>query len=71
MIAQSKAAPTFDNTIAAMERSGQLLDRAGSAFGAVTGANTNDTLQAAETALAPNAPRTATPSASIRNSSSA
>ena len=47
------AAPTFDNTIAALERSGRLLDRAGSAFSAVSGANTNDTLQAAQAALAP------------------
>lgn len=52
-IANSKAAPTFENTITAMERSGQLLDRASSAFGGVTGANTNDTLQAAQAALAP------------------
>ncbi|WP_174279228.1 M3 family metallopeptidase [Sphingomonas bacterium] len=47
------AAPTFDNTIAAMERSGRLLARANLAFSAVTGANTDDALQAAETALAP------------------
>ncbi|TPG15725.1 M3 family peptidase [Sphingomonas oligophenolica] len=49
----TKAAPTFDNTIAALERSGRMLDRANNAFSAVTGANTNDTLQAAEKALAP------------------
>jgi|CoawatStandDraft_6_1074263.scaffolds.fasta_scaffold03996_2 peptidyl-dipeptidase Dcp len=47
------AAPTFANTIAALEKSGRLLERASNAFSAVTGANTNDTLQAAETALAP------------------
>ena len=52
-IADNRAAPTFENTIVAMERSGQLLDRASAAFGSVTGANTNDTLQAAQTALAP------------------
>ncbi len=52
-IADNTAAPTFDNTIVAMERSGQLLERAGNAFNGVTGANTNDTLQAAEAALAP------------------
>jgi peptidyl-dipeptidase Dcp len=46
-------APTFDNTITALERSGRLLARASRAFNAVSGANTNDTLQAAETALAP------------------
>jgi len=52
-IADDPAAPTFDNTIAALERSGRLLDRAGAAFGGVTGADTDDTLQAAQTALAP------------------
>ena len=42
-IADNPAAPTFDNTIVAMEKSGQLLDRATSAFYGVTGANTNPT----------------------------
>ncbi|MDQ2893617.1 MAG: M3 family metallopeptidase [Pseudomonadota bacterium] len=49
----NRAAPTFDNTIAALERSGRMLDRANNAFNAVVGANTNDTLQAAQSALAP------------------
>ena len=31
-IANNKAAPTFENTIVAMERSGQLLDRVQSVF---------------------------------------
>ncbi|MEO8455078.1 MAG: dipeptidyl carboxypeptidase II, partial [Sphingomicrobium sp.] len=53
MIANQKATPTFDNTVVAMERSGLLLERAGLAFGAVNGANTNDTLQAADTKTAP------------------
>lgn len=52
-IADDPAAPTFDNTIVPLERSGRLLSRAMAAFGSVTGANTNDTLQAAQTALAP------------------
>jgi peptidyl-dipeptidase Dcp len=52
-ITADRAAPTFDNTIAALERSGRLLERAGLAFGAVAGANIDDTLQAAQTALAP------------------
>jgi len=52
-IADNPAAPTFDNTITALERSGQLLGRASRAFGGVTGANTNDALQAAQSALAP------------------
>src|SRR5207248_11220901 len=45
-IANQKAAPTFDNTVVQMERSGLLLERANLAFSAVNGANTNDTLQA-------------------------
>src|SRR5436305_501694 len=52
-IANQKAAPTFDNTVAAMERSGLLLERANLAFSAVNGANTNDTLQATDTKTAP------------------
>ena len=43
-IANNKAAPTFDNTIGAMERSGRLLDRATSTFFGVVQANTNPTL---------------------------
>src|SRR4051812_42984935 len=47
-IANNPAAPTFDNTVAAMERSGLLLERTGLAFSAVNGANTNDVLQATD-----------------------
>jgi peptidyl-dipeptidase Dcp len=52
-IAENPAAPTFENTLVAMEKSGALLDRATQAFNGVTGANTNPTLQAAKSALAP------------------
>src|SRR5437764_4550578 len=52
-IANQTAAPTFDNTVVAMERSGLLLERANLAFNAVNGANTNDTLQATDTNTAP------------------
>ena len=52
-IANQKAAPTFDNTMTAMERSGLLLERTQYAFSAVSGANTNDTLQAVDTKTAP------------------
>ncbi|WP_313177029.1 M3 family metallopeptidase [Massilia sp.] len=52
-IANNKAAPTFENTIVAMERSGRLLDRVGSAFGTLQGSYTNDTLQALAKELAP------------------
>jgi len=52
-IADNPEAPTFENTIVAMEKSGRLLERAASAFFGVTGANTNDTLQNVRTIEAP------------------
>ena len=52
-IANDPAAPTFDNTLVAMERSGQLLTRAMSAFNLITGANTNPDLQHLQEVLAP------------------
>jgi peptidyl-dipeptidase Dcp len=52
-IANNPAPPTFNNTLVALERSGALLERAGLAFNAVNGANTNDTLQATDTKTAP------------------
>ena len=52
-IANQSATPTFENTIVAMERSGELLERANLAFSAVNGANTNDVLQATDTKTAP------------------
>ncbi|HYX46389.1 MAG TPA: M3 family metallopeptidase [Sphingomicrobium sp.] len=52
-IANNPAPPNFANTVVAMERSGALLERAGLAFNAVNGANTNDTLQATDTKTAP------------------
>jgi peptidyl-dipeptidase Dcp len=52
-IADSPAPPTFENTLVAMEKTGQLLQRARAAFGAVTGANTNPVLQKVRTEMAP------------------
>ena len=52
-IANNKAAPTFENTIVAMERSGQLLNRVGVVFGTLNGSYTNPTLQALDKQLAP------------------
>ncbi len=43
-IANSAEPATFENTILAMERTGQLLSRAVSVFGNLTSANTNDAL---------------------------
>jgi peptidyl-dipeptidase Dcp len=52
-IADNPAAPTFENTLVAMEKNGQLLQRAMAAFGAVTGADTNPLLQKVRTEEAP------------------
>lgn len=52
-IANDTATPTFENTLAALEKSGRLLDRANRAFDALTSANTNDNLQKMQEELAP------------------
>jgi peptidyl-dipeptidase Dcp len=52
-IANNPAAPTFDNTIAAMEASGRMLDRVSNAFFGVVQANTNPTLDKIQEAEAP------------------
>jgi peptidyl-dipeptidase Dcp len=52
-IGAQKDAPTFANTIEAMERTGQLLNRVNAVFGTITGADTNDTLQKVQEAIAP------------------
>ncbi|MFZ0286231.1 MAG: peptidyl-dipeptidase Dcp [Terriglobales bacterium] len=52
-IVDNPAAPTFENTLVAMEKTGQLLQRAMAAFGAVTGADTNPLLQKVRTEEAP------------------
>jgi peptidyl-dipeptidase Dcp len=52
-IASQTAAPTFENTIVAMERSGDLLTRVSKVFFAITSANTNDTLQSIQERVAP------------------
>jgi peptidyl-dipeptidase Dcp len=52
-IANNPTAPTFENTIVAMEKTGQLFDRVMGAFEAVTGANLNPALQKVKDAEAP------------------
>src|SRR5258706_5452884 len=52
-IADNPAAPTFENTLVAMEKSGHLFQRAIAAFGAVTGANTNPVLEKVQADEAP------------------
>src|SRR5260370_38555114 len=53
-IADNPAAATFDNTMVAMEKAGQLFQRAMAAFRVVAGANTNPVLQKVRTEEAPN-----------------
>jgi peptidyl-dipeptidase Dcp len=52
-IAGQSAAPTFANTIEAMERSGATLTRVGKVFFALAQANTNETLQKVQSEEAP------------------
>ncbi len=52
-IANNPAPPTFENTIVAMEKTGALLNRVSLVFAGVVQANTNDTLQAVQEAMAP------------------
>ncbi|AHX12832.1 dipeptidyl carboxypeptidase II [Dyella jiangningensis] len=52
-IADNPEPPTFENTFIPFEKSGQLLSRVRRAFFAVTGANTNDTLQKVQQDEAP------------------
>lgn len=52
-IADNPDVPTFDNTYAALERSGQLLNRAYNVFSAMTSAHTNDYLQQLDEEIAP------------------
>ncbi len=47
-IAANPTTPTFTNTIVAMERAGDALDRASGVFWNLSGSNTNDALQALE-----------------------
>ncbi len=52
-IANNPDAPTFDNTIVAMEKDGQLLTRVTLVFFGVTQANTNPTLQKVQELMTP------------------
>lgn len=54
LIANNLEAPTFDNTILAMENAGQLLSEVNRVFGNYNSANTNDELQALAKEIAPN-----------------
>ncbi|MGL5393509.1 MAG: M3 family metallopeptidase [Shewanella sp.] len=52
-IANNPAAPTFDNTIVAMEKSGALLTRASSVFYNLAGSNSNPELRKIQGEMAP------------------
>src|SRR5580704_4744342 len=52
-IADQTAAPTFENTIVAFEKTGQLLTRVQLVFNGITGANTDDALQKVQEIEAP------------------
>jgi peptidyl-dipeptidase Dcp len=52
-IANNSEAPTFKNTIVAMEKSGALLNRASSVFYNLISSNTNDQIQEIQAEMAP------------------
>jgi peptidyl-dipeptidase Dcp len=52
-IAHDQAPPSFENTIVALERSGQLLSSVVKVFDAITSANTNELLQEVQAETAP------------------
>jgi len=52
-IISNPKAPTFENTIKALEYSDHLLTKVGRVFGALNSANTNDSLQAINMEIAP------------------
>ena len=51
-VANNTAAPTFENTLVAMEKSGQLYNRVNNVFNLPTGANTNRYLQQVQEEIA-------------------
>ena len=52
-IANNPEAPTFENTIVALEKSGELLGRATTVFFSLAGANTNPQIQKIQAEMAP------------------
>jgi len=52
-IADNPAAPTFENTFVALEKSGRMLSRVNMTFNALSSANTDDTLQKTQEDVAP------------------
>ena len=52
-VAADPAAPSFDNTIAALERAGKMLDRVSNLFWVLAGADTNDAIEEVEREVSP------------------
>ena len=52
-IVENPEAPTFENTIVALDNSGEILSRVSGVFFALTSADTNDELMALESKIAP------------------
>jgi len=52
-IVKNSKQPTFDNTILALEKSKEMLDRVSNVFNSLTAANTNDTLKKVQTEISP------------------
>ena len=52
-ISNNTEAPTFENTLVELEKSGQLLSRVNNVFDMLSGANTNDVLQELQEKIAP------------------
>ncbi|MDY5857681.1 MAG: M3 family metallopeptidase [Porphyromonas sp.] len=52
-IANNPEAPTFENTLVAMQRAGQLLDRTSQIFFGLAGAHATDSIRAIEEQIAP------------------
>ena len=52
-IATNASAPSFDNTILALEKSGRALDRVANVFFVLTGADTSDEIEAIEREISP------------------
>ncbi|MBN2409718.1 MAG: M3 family metallopeptidase, partial [Candidatus Aminicenantes bacterium] len=52
-LVKNPEAPTFENTVVALDRSGKLLSEVSRVFGGLNGANTNDDLKAIQKEMAP------------------
>lgn len=70
-IKSNGAAPTFENTIVALEKSGDLLNRVSTVFFNLSSSNSNPEIEAVQTDMAPNCRPTPMRSFSIQRCSHA